>query len=230
VGEHQLEVEVREGRGKGVARKLRADGRIPGVCYGRDTDTVAISLDARALARLLAISDAGMNTLIDLRGRGLDGKTVLVKELQRDPVDGQPLHADFYAVDLARTVEVSVPVHLIGRAPGVEMGGILDHSLREIELECLPTAIPKELTLDVGALEMGDTVHVRDIPLPEGVELLSDADLSVVSVVAPAVVEEAAPAEAVEEGVEVAEGAPAEGEEGEKKEEGEKPAEEGASE
>lgn len=227
MADYQLEIQAREGRGKGAARKLRAAGRIPGICYGRDTQSVAISVDPRALARLLATSDAGTNTLIDLRGDGLDGKTVLLKELQRDPVSGRPLHADFYAVDLARTVEVSVPVHLTGRAVGVEMGGILDHSLREIELECLPTAIPKELTVEVSELNVGDSVHVRDIALPEGVELLSDPDLSVVSVVAPAVVEEAAPAEGVEEGAEPAEGEAAEGEEAaEKKEEGEKPVEE----
>ena len=227
MADYQLEIQVREGRGKGAARKLRASGQIPAVCYGRDTESVSVSLDARALERLLTTSDAGMNTLIDLRGTSLEGKTVLVKELQRDPVSGRPVHADLYAVDLARTVEVEVPVHLTGKAAGVEMGGILDHSLREIELECLPTAIPKELTVDVSALQVGDSIHVRDIALPEGVELLSDPDLSVVSVVAPAVVEEAAPAEG-EEPVEGAEAAPAEGEEAaEKKEEGEKAAEGG---
>jgi large subunit ribosomal protein L25 len=219
VGEYQLEVQLRDGRGKGMARKLRATGRIPGVCYGRDTEAVAVSLDARTLERLLATSDAGMNTLIDLIGQGVESRTVLVKELQRDPVDGRPLHADLYAVDLTRTIVVSVPVHLVGKAMGVELGGILDHSLREVALECLPAAIPKELTIDVSALAVGDTLHVRDIALPEGVELLSDPDLSVVSVVAPAVLEEAAPAEVVE-GAEAVEGAPAEGE-AEKKEEAE---------
>ncbi len=211
MADYQLEIQAREGRGKGAARKLRAAGRIPGICYGRDTDAVPIALDPRALERLLASSDAGMNTLIDLRGASLEGKTVLVKELQRDPVSGRPLHADLYAVDLLRTIQVAVPVHLLGKAAGVDLGGILDHSLREVELECLPTAIPKELTVDVSALQVGDSIHVRDIALPEGVELLSDPDLSVVSVVAPAVVEEAAPVEG-EELAEGAEAAPAEGE------------------
>jgi large subunit ribosomal protein L25 len=218
VGEFQLEVQLRDGRGKGAARKLRAGGRIPAVCYGRDTGSVAISLDARVLERLLAISEAGMNTLIDLSGQGFAEKTVLVKELQRDPVDGRSLHADLYAVDLARSVEVSVPVHLVGKAAGVDLGGILDHSLREIELECLPGAIPKELSVDVTALQVGDTLHVRDIVLPEGVELRSDPNLSVVSVVAP-LVEEAAPAEAAE-GVEGAEAAPAEAEAADKEDGG----------
>lgn len=221
MADYQLEIQAREGRGKGAARKLRATGKIPGICYGRDTQVVSIAFDPRALERLLAASEAGMNTLIDLRGASLDGRTVLVKELQRDPVSGRPVHADLYAVDLTRTVEVEVPVHLNGKAAGVEMGGILDHSLREVELECLPTAIPKELRVDVSALQIGDSIHVRDIVLPEGVVLLSDPNLSVVSVVAPAVVEEAAPAEAVEG----AEAAPAEGEAAaEKKEEGDKAA------
>lgn len=223
MSDFQLDVQAREGRGKGVARKLRATGRIPGVCYGRDFEPLHISLDSRTLERLLHTSDAGMNTLIDLRGQGVDGKTVMVKELQRDPVSGHPLHADLYAVDLARTVQVAVPVHLTGKAPGVDMGGILDHALREIELECLPAAIPRELLVDVGTLGIGDSLHVRDIPLPEGVELLSDPDLSVVSCVTPAAAEEAAPAEAVE-GEVPAEGAPAEGAE---KAEGEDKKEEG---
>jgi len=196
VADYQLEIQVRDQRGKGAARKLRAKGQIPAVCYGRG-EPVSVSLDPRALDRLLKTSDAGMNTLIDLRGHaGLEGRTVLLKEVQRDPVTGKALHADLYTLDLTRTVQVSVPLHLTGKATGVELqGGILDHSLRELELECLPTAIPKELRLDVSGLEVGDSLHVRDISLPEGVVLLSDPNLSVVSVVAPAVEEAAAPVE-----------------------------------
>lgn len=215
MAENALQVELRDGVGKGVARKLRAAGRMPAVCYGNGESTVTVSVDPTALRRLLERSDAGMNTLINLKGAGVDGRMVLVREIQRDPVRGLYLHADFYSVNVEETVEVSVPLHIVGRAAGVELGGILDHQLREIELECLPLAIPKELEVDVSNLELGDSLHVRDIPLPEGVTLKSDPNLSVVSVVAPSKAEEEAPAAA--EGVEAA----AEGVEAEAAEKGE---------
>lgn len=208
-----LTVALRDGTGKGAARKLRAAGRIPAICYGREVESVAIQIDPKALESLLAKSGAGMNTLIDLNVEGggeFDGRTVLVKDLQREPIYGVPLHADLYAVDLTQTIVVQVPVRLTGIAHGVRVGfGILDHSLRELELECLPMAIPSEIAVDVTDVELNQSLHVRDIALPEGVKLRTDADLSVVSVVTPAAAEE----EAVAEVVEGEEGAvPAEGE------------------
>jgi large subunit ribosomal protein L25 len=215
MAENQIAVELREGIGKGVARKLRAAGLIPGIFYGQGTSQ-AISLEPRPLERLLASSAAGLNTLINLKGGGaLDGKQVLVKDLQRDPVRGTLLHADLYAIDVKQVVHVSVPIHLTGTPEGVALdGGILDQVIREIELECLPTAIPEELPVDVTSLALGASLHVRDIALPSGVTLLTDGDLSVASVAQPkAAEEEAAPAEAEEEGAEAA----AEGEDGETK-------------
>jgi large subunit ribosomal protein L25 len=220
--EHQLAVEPRASTGKGHARKLRAAGRIPAVCYSPGSAATSIQLDPHALDRLLHKSSAGMNTLIDLQGGGLDGKVVLVKELQRDPVMGVLLHADLFAVDVDKAIEVKVPVRIVGTPLGVTFGGgILDFPMREIEVLCLPRAIPEELPIEVGNLQVGDSIHVREIALPAGVELVSDPELSVVSVVLPAKEEEAAPAEAVavegEEGAVPAEGAApaAEGEESE---------------
>jgi large subunit ribosomal protein L25 len=204
-------VSPRSGAGKGVARRLRAGGRIPGVCYGREIPAASISLDARALERLISTSEAGVNTLIGLSvegGGAYDGRQVLIKELQRDPVTGRLLHADFYAVDLTQVVKVSVPIHVRGMPEGVKMGGILDQSLRELELECLPQAIPTEILVDVSALVIGQSLHVRDLDLPADVELVSDPDLSVVSVMVPAAEEVAAPEAAeVAVGEEAAEGA-----------------------
>jgi large subunit ribosomal protein L25 len=219
VAEYTLNVEVRENAGKGVARKLRAAGRIPGVCYGAGARTLQIQLDPAALERALRASSAGMNTLFGLQGAAeLTGKSVLVKELQRDPVKGSLLHADLYAVDLTREIEVAVPLHLTGTAAGLMDGGIVDHQLREIMVACLPGAIPESLSLDVSALGIGDSLHVRDVTLPAGVKLVSDPDLSVVSVVAPAKAEEEVAPEAAAaagaEGAPAAEGAaaaPAEG-------------------
>jgi large subunit ribosomal protein L25 len=200
VGEFALGVELREKRGKGVARKLRAAGRIPGICYRRNAESVAVSLDPRELDLLLRKASAGINTLIDLKvtgGGDFDGRQVLVKELQRDPITGAYLHADLYAVDLQQSIHVSVPVHLKGTAVGVTLGGgILDQATRELDVECLPNAIPEDLS----QLEVGDSIHVRDLEVPEGIEILNDPDVSIVSVVAPSVSEEAAPAEAEVEG------------------------------
>ena len=219
MGEFALDVELREGRGKGVARKLRATGRIPGVCYRRNAESLPVSLDPRELDLLLRKASSGINTLIDLKvagGGDFDGRQVLIKELQRDPISGAYLHADLYAVDLQQKIHVSVPIHLKSTAIGVSMGGgILDHATRELDVECMPNAIPEEFALDVSELEIGQSIHVRDLAVPEGVEILNDPDVSIVSVVAPAVVEEEAPAEVEEEGEAVpgaeAEAAPEEG-------------------
>jgi len=228
VSDTHLEVEAREGTGKGVARKLRAAGRIPAVLYGGGRPALPLALDPARLQKLLHESEMGMNTLIDLKVTGhaeLDGKTVMVRELQRDPVRGRFVHADLYEVDLRQTIEVSVPVHVTGKATGVELGGgILDHALREVEVKCLPRAIPDEFVVDVTPLELGDSLHVRDLVLPEGVELVSDGDLSIVSVVAPQKEEEPT-AEALEGEAAVAAAAPAEG--GEPAEGGAEPAESG---
>lgn len=200
MAENALNVEIREGTGKGVARKLRAAGRIPGVCYGKGGQGIAVSLDPTQLRTLLERSESGMNTILSLQGGGsLDGKMVLVRELQREPVRGAYLHADLFAVDVEQTIEVSVPIHVTGKAAGLEQGGIVDQSLRELDLECLPLSIPREIVVDVTALDIGDSIHVRDISLPEGVALRSDPELSIVSVVMPAKEEEVAPEEAAEE-------------------------------
>jgi large subunit ribosomal protein L25 len=210
VAVNALVAEAREATGKGIARRLRAAGRIPAVVYGRGVEAKAISVEPSALQRLLQSGGAGMNTLIELSMDG-ETRTVLVKELQRDPVRGRPLHSDFYLVELDKTVEVSVPIRLLGRPEGVELGGILDQPLREIELECLPRAIPESVDLDVSGLEVGDSIHVRDLELPEGVSVRTDVNLAVASVITPVVVEEPVVEEEVAEGEE----ALAEGEEAE---------------
>jgi len=214
VSDTTLTVETREGTGKGVARKLRAAGRIPAICYGKGSKQ-NISVDPKALARLLKLSASGVNTLIDLEvegGGSFDGKKVLLKELQSDPVSNELLHADFFAVDLTHTIDVAVPIHATGTAIGVSMGGgIFDQVLREIHLECLPDSIPEEIVVDVTDLDIGMSLHIRDLELPKGVKLLSDADLSVASVLAPKAAEEEAATEEGEEATEEGADAPAEG-------------------
>jgi large subunit ribosomal protein L25 len=207
VADNVLSADTRTATGKGANRKLRVAGRIPAVVYGKGRDTLSVALDPKVLETLLHKSGAGLNTLIDLSVAGRTD-TVLVKELQRHPVHGSYLHVDFFKVDLTQKITVSVPIHFIGKARGVEFGGILDHPLRELEVECLPRAIPEFIEVDVSALEIGQAIHVSDLHLPGGVEVKTDATLPVASVVLPAAEVEATPTETVVEG-EVVEGAEA---------------------
>lgn len=204
MSENLLSADNRTATGKGVNRRLRVAGQIPGVIYGKGRDAQSVVLDPKALEAVLQKSGAGLNTLIDLSVAGRTD-TVLVKELQRHPVYGRYLHVDFFQVDLSQKITVSVPIHFVGKARGVEFGGILDHPLRELEVECLPRAIPEFVEVDVSALEIGESIHVSDLRLPEGVEVMTDAELPVASVVLPAAEVEATPTETVVEG-EVPEG------------------------
>jgi large subunit ribosomal protein L25 len=195
VGEYSIVAEERTGTGKGANRKLRATGRIPAIVYGRGKPARQVTLDPTPLSKMLRSAHSGINTLIDLRVGGQE-TVVLVREIQRDPVSGRWIHADLFELDLQKTIEVRVPLHIVGKPKGVENGGILDHPLREVEIECLPRAIPDSVEVDVSDLDVGDSIHVRDLALPAGATMLSDGDLAVASVVLPKAEEEAKPAEA----------------------------------
>ena len=215
MSENTLAVEVRTNSGKGAARKLRAEGRVPAVVYGSGMEPVSLSLVPGSLELIVKTSDAGVNTLISLDGDGaIKGKTVLIKELQRDPVRGDLVHADLFEIDMTKRIAVMVPIQLLGTPEGIKTGGLLDHALRELELECLPNAIPDSIQVDVERLEVGDSIHVRDLDVPTGVVVRSPEDLSVASVVIPTVVEEEVPEVDELEG-EGLEGEGAEGEAGE---------------
>ena len=200
MAENALIAESREGTGKGPARRLRQSGRIPAVVYGRKRASQPITVSPEALAKVLH-GVAGMNTLIDLSVAGTS-TTVLVKHLQRDPVRGRYLHADFYEVDLTQKVTVSVAIHLKGKAAGIEMGGILDHPLRELLIECLVREIPQSIDVDVSGLGVNESIHVSDLVLAPGLTIKTEGSLAVASVVLPAAEEEATPAVAEGEVVE----------------------------
>jgi large subunit ribosomal protein L25 len=209
----EVHVEPRTGRGKGTARKLRRSGVIPAVLYGpkrQATETIALRreeftrklshLEGSHLIRLLA-EGAGNGDLND--------RMVLVREIQRHPVTGDVLHADFYEVDLTERLTVSVPLHFIGKAAGVVAGGILQPVMREVEVECLPTEIPEFIDVDVSALGIHEAVHVSELQLPEGVSPVGDQSQPVVTVLPPTVEEAKPVAEAAE--APAGEVAPAEG-------------------
>lgn len=211
----ELSVQVRSERKKGAARKIRRSGLIPAVLYGPSVGNVLLAIDPHALLKAMD-TEAGMNTLIKLRlegGGNLTDKVVMLRDLQVDPLNRTPLHADLYEITMDETVMVEVPVRLVGKAVGIDEGGILDQGIRELRVECLPGSIPEVLELDVTALGMGQSIHVSEIVLPEGVKIVGELATAVVSISAPLAEEEvAAPAEG-EEPVEGEAAAPAEGEE-----------------
>ncbi len=212
--EVKLKAEKREGSGKGVARKIRAAGKVPGVLYGPDQETISLQVDARDLRHALH-TDAGANVLIDLKVDE-DSYLSMPREVQRDVLRGEILHVDLLRIRKDVAIQVEVPVHLTGESAGVKMGGVVEHHLWQIRLECLPAAVPESLEADITALEIGDALHVSDLQIPDGATLVTPAEEILVTVVPPPVLklEE-------EEVAEVAEGEVAEGEEGAAPAEGE---------
>jgi large subunit ribosomal protein L25 len=208
-----LKAQVRKTVGKGPARTLRREGRMPAVLYGQKTDSIMLSIDIKEFEQIVKNANIG-SLLLNLQIQ--NGKTLtrpaMIKELQTNPVTGAFLHVDFYEIDMQRKITVSVPVVARGKSAGVEEGGLLQIVRRELELFCLPTAIPKAIEVDITDLEIGDAIHVREIALPAEVELPEDVDFTVVTVLAPKVEEEVVAEEEVEEGEEAAEEEGAEGE------------------
>jgi large subunit ribosomal protein L25 len=184
-----LQGEVRTTLGKAGVKKLRRAQRIPGVVYGGSRGPVPVTVNPQAL---LAALGAGENVLINLSLQGDGGQTavVILKELQRDPVKGRLLHVDFQEVSMEKKVRVEVPLVITGEATGVKnKGGILEHGLRQLFVECLPLSIPERIVVDVSALDIGNVIHVAELSVGEGVRILEDGERVVASVVAPAVEE-----------------------------------------
>jgi large subunit ribosomal protein L25 len=191
-----LSAEARTETGKGVARKLRAAGRVPAVIYGHSREPQALSLNARDLDKLLSTIAAG-STVVEL-SLGTATTNTLIREVQRHPFKKQILHVDFMELVAGEKVIVDVPLVFVGIPEGVRTGGgLLEQMLHSIEVNVDPSSIPNHIDVDVSQLVMGHSLHVRDLNLPEGVEVLSDEDATVCAVIAPrAVVEETAAAEA----------------------------------
>jgi large subunit ribosomal protein L25 len=208
--ETKLQAEKRDETGKGVARRLRADGRVPGVLYGQGVEPVALSVDAREMFHILH-GAAGANALVDLVVDGSE-HLVLAREIQRDYIHNSLIHIDFLAVSRTQAITVNVPVVETGEAAGVKEGGVVEHHLREVAVECFPQDVPDQIEIDITELELGDMIHVSDLVAPEGVTILTTPEDAVLSIITPAVLRtEADLSVPGEEGVEVP---AAEGEEG----------------
>jgi large subunit ribosomal protein L25 len=199
--ERGLVAQYRTGKGKKEARRLRRQGLIPAIVYRHHETPIPISLNPHDLTKVLR-GGAGERTLINLEIEGLeDGpitKKVILKDKQTDPLKNIWLHADLYGIVMDEEISVDVPIYVVGKAAGVEKGGVLEQLLREIEVECLPAYIPPKIELDVSSLEIGDAIHVADIQL-ERAKILTDPEQTVVTVVPPTVLEEAVAEEEIVE-------------------------------
>jgi large subunit ribosomal protein L25 len=213
MAELKLTADTRDGTGKGVARKLRSVGRVPGVLYGHNVDPVPLSVDAKDLFHALHTS-AGTNVLVDLEVGGTT-HLALPREVQQDHIRGRLVHVDFLVIKADQTIAVDVPFREVGEAPGVKEGGVVEHHVFELHVECLPADVPDEIVVDISNLELGDSLKAGDLEPPKGVTILTDPDETVLAVVTPAVLK--TEAELGVPGEELAEGevAPEAAEEGE---------------
>src|SRR6266550_1395706 len=211
MAEKKLSANLRDGGGKGSARKLRAQGRVPAILYGHGMDPVKVAIDDRDLYHVLH-TDAGSNVLVDLHV-GQDQHLAMPREIQRDHIRGQFIHIDFLAVRRDEKIHVDVPVHLVGESHGVKEGGVVEHHLWDLKVECLPTNVPQSIEADISALGIGEILTVAQISVPSGVTVLTPSEETIVSVVPPPVLkhdEEVAEAVEGEEAVAEGEGATAE--------------------
>jgi len=184
-----LSVEARNDRGKGAARRLRRSGKVPAVFYGPKSTATPIAVDRKDFAAHVANLEGSHLIRFQSPAADLQQRVALVREVQTHPVDGGILHVDFYEVDLTQRLQVTVPLHFIGKAKGVADGGILQPIVREMEVECLPSDIPQFIEVDVTALDIHDAVHLADVKMPANVTAVFESNEAVVTVLPPTVEE-----------------------------------------
>ena len=209
----ELNATVRKTTGNSPARELRRGGQIPAVLYGPQTESVLLTVNIKELEQIFKKGNIGsiILNLVIQNGKKVT-KPAMIKELQSHPVSGDFLHIDFYEIDMQRKINVMIPVVTKGICKGVELGGLLQIIRREIEVLCMPGDIPEAIEIDITDLDMGDSLHVDEIPLGDNVEIATDVNFTVLTIVSPKVeeVEEEEEEEALE-----GEEAAAEGEAGE---------------
>jgi large subunit ribosomal protein L25 len=187
----KLKAEPRTTTGRSAARRLKARGIVPAVVYGGKEKSQPLQVSARDINAMLSHA-SGENILVELEIAGSKGtKTALLQEVQHSPVGGDILHVDFHAISMDEKIEANVPLEPLGIATGVKnFGGLLDQNIRSLTVECFPKDLPDKITVDVSGLNIGDSIHVRDIKLPQGVVSKVNADLTAFSVAAPVAEEE----------------------------------------
>jgi len=188
----QLDSEKRSTTGKGSARKLRSMGRLPVILYGPETSPTRLSIDYKQLDKILRGKSAEniiFDISLDSNGKN-KSKRVMIKEIQKDPVTRDYLHVDFYEISMEKELEVDIPVYLVNTPIGVTEGGILEHIRRELKIACMPENLVDKIEIDVSGLTIGQSVHIGDITFPPGLKSIEDGDLTIATVVAPAIEEE----------------------------------------
>ena len=188
----ELAAQVRYESGKGVARKLRQNNRVPGIFYGPGTKSVMISLDYPELEKIMD-QVTGESILLDLKlqsDQGDEIKTVMLKDLQVDPVKDNFVHVDFYEIAMDRKITVRIPINLLNIPNGVTEGGVLQHIRRELTITCLPDNLISSLDIDVSDLDIGDSLHVSALELPEEITSVDESHLTIAVIAAPTVKEE----------------------------------------
>jgi large subunit ribosomal protein L25 len=193
-----LSVELRQGTGKEKAGRLRREGKVPGVFYGPGKATAALCIDAREFRLKLAGLEGSQLIQFVSPLPELSEELALLKEVQHHPVTNEVLHIDFYAVDVTKPIEATVPLHFIGKAEGVTAGGILQPLCREITVECLPRDIPQFIAVEVSKLAIHQSIYIEELVLPAGAKAVYDTNVPVVTVLPPIAVE-TKPAEAAAE-------------------------------
>ncbi len=193
----ELKAQIRQGAGKGVSRKLRASGFIPAVLYGPGSNATSLSVRSEDLVDLLRTEkgETGFIKLIIQTDGGTLEKLSMIKELQTDPVMHSLVHADFYEIRMEHKLTMDVPIHLVGQPVGVKLGGELHQFKRDLKVACLPALMPKFIEIDISGIEIGHTLRVAEVKLPEGIEILDSEDAQIISVVAKRAAEEPKPAE-----------------------------------
>ena len=188
----ELNATVRKTTGNSPARELRRGGQIPAVLYGPQTEPILLSVDTKALEQIFKRGNIGsiILNLVIQNGKKIT-KPAMIKELQSHPVSGNLIHIDFYEIDMQRKINVMIPVVTKGQSKGVETGGMLQIVRREIEVLCMPGDIPSAFEIDITDLDIGDSVHIEEIPMGDNVELLSDVNFTVVTILSPKMEEEA---------------------------------------
>jgi large subunit ribosomal protein L25 len=205
----ELQAATRTTTGNGPARALRREGRVPAILYGPSDEPRMLSIGMRDFEDVIKEGNVGRSIFNLVIDGGKETKVAMIKELQTHPVDHELIHIDFYAVDMARKVRVNVPIVTTGKSIGVEMGGMLQIIRRDLEVLCLPNAIPQVITIDITQLDVGQSVHVEDIQLGEDVELPHEVNFTILTILSQKKAE-AEEAEEAEEGAEAAEEEPAE--------------------
>lgn len=198
----EIQAAARDRKNKRDARRLLRGGKIPGVLYGPKMQTVNLEFDKREFSSRIGGLEGSHLVRLKSSATSLADKVALVKDMQYHPISGEVIHADLYEVDLTAKITVHVPLHFVGKAAGVVRGGILQPIVREIEVECLPLDIPEYFNVDVSALDIGDSAHIEDLVMPEGVTAIYESNLALVAVVPPTVEEAPAAAAAPAEGAE----------------------------